>query len=135
MKENNAHIILFDGICNMCCGIVQFIIKKDPGSKFKFAPLQSAAGQDLLKIARMPLHNFNTFVYFRHGKMYTESTAALILLKEIGGKYSLFYGLMIFPKLIRDTVYRLISKSRYTIWGKADQCMIPNDGITNRFLR
>ena len=58
----NKKIILFDGICNLCSGMVQFTIKRDPHSKFKFASLQSERGQAFLKKFDLPLDDFNSFV-------------------------------------------------------------------------
>lgn len=132
--KNEGNIILFDGICNMCSGIVQFLIKRDKHSKFKFASLQSTPGQQLLAIASMPLDNFDTFLYFRRGKIYMESTAALLVLKDLGGFYSAFYFFIIIPAFIRNAVYKIIARSRYSIWGRAEQCMIPTPAIKSRFL-
>ena len=47
--ENNNPIILFDGVCNLCNGAVQFVIKNDENKQFRFAALQSEAGIDLSK--------------------------------------------------------------------------------------
>ncbi len=41
-------IILFDGVCNLCNGFVQFILVRDPQGKFRFASLQSASARRLL---------------------------------------------------------------------------------------
>ena len=42
-------LILFDGVCNLCSGVVKFIVRRDPKGKFKFASLQSDAGRSILK--------------------------------------------------------------------------------------
>ena len=36
----STQVLLFDGVCNMCSGTVNFIIARDPTSLFKFAALQ-----------------------------------------------------------------------------------------------
>ena len=41
-------LILFDGVCNLCNGFVQFVIRHDSEGRFRFAALQSAAGQAVL---------------------------------------------------------------------------------------
>ena len=46
-KVNNKPVILFDGVCNLCSGSVQFILKRDKEKKFMFASLQSNYGQAL----------------------------------------------------------------------------------------
>lgn len=44
-------VLLFDGVCNLCNGAVQFIIKRDPDGLISFTSLQSETGQSLLKKA------------------------------------------------------------------------------------
>ena len=55
-------IILFDGICNVCNGAVQFVIKRDKKNHFRFASLQSPEGQKLLKFNELPANDFNSFI-------------------------------------------------------------------------
>ena len=58
------NIILFDGVCNLCNGVVSFIIKRDKKALFRFAALQSGTGQLLLK--RYGVENENiTLFYFK----------------------------------------------------------------------
>ncbi|MFP2909898.1 thiol-disulfide oxidoreductase DCC family protein, partial [Pyxidicoccus sp. 3LFB2] len=39
--EQGAAVVLFDGVCNLCNGAVNFIIDRDPAARFRFAALQS----------------------------------------------------------------------------------------------
>ena len=55
-------IILFDGICNLCNGFVQFVIRHDKKNKFKFASLQSEGAKKLLEPFQFPLEELNTIV-------------------------------------------------------------------------
>ncbi len=128
------HLILFDGVCNLCNAVVQFILKHDSMKKFKFGSLQSIEGQKLLKLANLPGQNFDTFVYFRNGKLMVKSTAALFVLKEMGGKFSWFFIFIILPKIIRDSIYAIVSKTRYSMWGKKNECMMPDPSFNDRFI-
>ncbi len=129
-------IILFDGVCNFCSGIVKFIIRRDKKAKFKFTPLQSDFSKNLLQQFDIivDITNLDTFVYFRHDKAYVKSTAALYVLRDIGGLYRLLFVFIIIPNFIRNFLYSLISKSRYRIWGKRDKCMVPTPEIIDRFI-
>ena len=49
MNDGNKLIILFDGVCNLCIGSIQFIIKKDSKDIFRLAPIQSVVGQKIIK--------------------------------------------------------------------------------------
>ncbi len=134
MDNNQTHILLFDGVCNLCNGIVQFTIKRDPKAKFKFASLQSESGQSLLKQFGLPTDDFNSFVYINGEKCFLKSSAGLHVLKELGGIWKVFYIFIIFPRPFRDFVYNLIAKTRYKIFGKRDTCIVPTPDIKLRFL-
>ncbi len=135
MSNNEAHILLFDGVCNLCNSIVQFTIKRDPKEKFKFASLQSVSGQALLKKFDLPTEDFDSFVFINGDKFFLKSSAGLHVLKELGGVWKLFYVFIIFPRPLRDFVYNIIAKSRYKIFGKRDTCMVPTPRLKQRFLQ
>ncbi len=132
MQENP--VILFDGVCNLCNGAVQFVIRHDPKSIFRFASLQSDAGQTLLKSHALPHTTFNSFVLLDKGIAYTKSTAALRVAKKLPGVTRLLYGFIIVPNFIRNAVYDLISKNRYKWFGRQESCMIPTPELRSRFL-
>jgi len=129
-----SHILLFDGVCNLCNGTVQFIIKNDPDGQFKFASLQSERGQALLIKLGLPTNHFDSFVYIAGDTYYIKSTAVLHILKKLGGFWKLLYVLMLFPRPVRDFFYGLVAKTRYSLFGKRESCMIPTDNIKQRFL-
>jgi predicted DCC family thiol-disulfide oxidoreductase YuxK len=127
-------IILFDGICNLCNGIVQFIIRHDPEGKFKFASLQSEAGKALLQRAGLPENGLDTIVYFSEEHKYIRSAAALRILRDLGGFWKLVYVLIIIPAPIRDFVYNGIANSRYKVFGRREICMVPAPDLLQRFI-
>src|SRR5258706_3906277 len=127
-------VVLFDGVCNLCNGAVQFIIKRDKKKQFRFASMQGKAGHELLQKFDLPANDFNSFILFEDNKVYTRSTAALRIAKYMGGGWKLLYGLMIIPRFIRNAVYNVIAKNRYKWFGKKDECMIPAPELKDRFL-
>jgi len=134
MSNREHYILLFDGVCNLCNSIVQFTINRDPKGKFKFASLQSESGQALLKKFGLPTDNFDSFVFIRQDKYFLKSSAGLHVLKELGGVWKLFYGFIILPRSLRDFIYNIIAKKRYSVFGKRDTCMVPTQDIKQRFL-
>ena len=80
--KNNSHIILFDGVCNLCSGFMQFVYKRDRKAIFKFAWLQDDKTKEILDWLKLPTNNFDTIVLIESGKVYFKSTA---FLKKIGG--------------------------------------------------
>lgn len=134
MDNKTTQIILFDGVCNLCNGFVQFIIKRDPEAKFKFASIQSESGQSLLNKLGLPTNDFDSFVYIKGDTYFLKSSAGLNVLKDLGGVWQLFNVFVIIPIFIRDFFYNFIAKTRYKIFGKRDTCMIPTPEIKQRFL-
>ena len=134
MNPDTKPILLFDGVCNLCNRLVQFIIKRDPGAKFRFTSLQSESGQALLESYGLPQDDLDTFVYLRQEKFYIKSSAVLHVLKDLGGGWQLLFVFIIIPKPLRDLVYTFVSKTRYSIFGKRDHCMIPSQDLSSRFL-
>jgi predicted DCC family thiol-disulfide oxidoreductase YuxK len=127
-------IILFDGVCNLCNGAVQFIIKRDNKNQFLFASLQSEEGKQILEDNNFPANKSDSFLLVEDGKVYERSTAALRVLKNLSGLRSLLYGFIIVPKFIRDSVYNWIAKNRYQWFGRKDECMIPTPELKAKFL-
>ncbi len=133
-NTNHSSILLFDGVCNLCNGIVQFVIKHDPNAKFKFASLQSEAGQTLLKKFGLKTNDFDTFVLVRGETYFVKSSAVLRVLNELGGVWKLFYAFIILPAPLRDLFYNAIAGSRYKLFGRRENCMLPSPELKQRFL-
>jgi predicted DCC family thiol-disulfide oxidoreductase YuxK len=128
------NVLLFDGVCNLCNGTVQFILKRDTKKRFKFASLQSEKGQALLKEMGLPTENFDSVVYIRAGKVLQKSSAGLYILRDLGGIWAAFFPLIIFPRFIRDAVYNLLARNRYRWFGRQESCMMPTPELKERFL-
>ncbi len=127
-------ILLFDGVCNLCNGFVQFIILRDSKAKIRFAALQSAVGQQLLQEAKMPLEELSTVVLWEKGKFYTHSDVPLRVVEYLDGLLPVFSVYIVIPKFIRDAIYNWIARNRYRWFGKKESCMIPTPELKARFL-
>jgi predicted DCC family thiol-disulfide oxidoreductase YuxK len=127
-------IVLFDGVCNLCSGSVQFILKRDRKNQFLFASLQGNYGQRILESHHLPKDNFNSFLLVEGDKLYTRSSGALRMLKHLGGGWGLLYAFIIVPKFLRDAVYNFIAKNRYKWFGKKETCWLPKPEWKERFL-
>lgn len=126
-------IILFDGVCNLCDGFVQFTIKRDPKGYFKFASLQSEIGQSLLQKHQLST-DLNTVVLIQNGKTYSKSGAGLRVLSRLGWLWSPVIVLLIVPYFIRNFVYDWVARNRYKWYGKKEACMLPTPELKKRFL-
>jgi predicted DCC family thiol-disulfide oxidoreductase YuxK len=128
----NQPVILFDGVCNLCQSSVQFIIKRDKKAKFKFAALQSEAGQKLLEGHSAP--GLDSVILAENDKIYTHSSAALRIAKELDGLWPMLYVFVIIPRPLRNLLYNWVATNRYRWFGKQESCMMPTPELRSRFL-
>ncbi|GAA3917420.1 thiol-disulfide oxidoreductase DCC family protein [Hymenobacter algoricola] len=128
--------ILFDGVCNLCNGFVQFVIRHDAAGRFRFASLQSASGQALLAAhgITLPATGPETVLLVEGGQVYTHSTAVLRIARGLGGAWRLLYAGRLLPRAFRDALYRFVARHRYQWFGRQDACTLPTPELQQRFL-
>ncbi len=131
---SSKKLILFDGVCNFCNFWVNFIIDRDDKDLFRFASLQSDFGQTILKKLNLSTKDFDTFVLIENKKYFIKSTAAFKIVKDISGWLKILYPFIILPEFIRDSVYNLIAKNRYKIFGKSETCRVPTEEEKLKFI-
>jgi predicted DCC family thiol-disulfide oxidoreductase YuxK len=130
-----AHpIVLFDGVCNLCSGSVQFILRRDRGARFRFASLQSPAGRELLARLAIDSAGIDSVVVIEGERWFKESDAALRIARHLGGLWTLLTVLRLIPRPLRDRAYRFIARHRYRWFGKRDTCWLPTPELRGRFL-
>lgn len=129
----NKQILLFDGVCNLCNGFVQFVITRDTEEVYSFASLQSDIGQQLLQQYHIA-DDLSSVILIANNKAYTQSDVPLRVGQTLGGLWSIARLGWIVPKFIRDFVYNFIAKNRYRWFGKEETCMLPQPKWKKRFL-
>ena len=127
-------IIFFDGMCNLCNGAVQFVIKRDRRDTFKFASLQSAFAKDTLNGSALEVAHGDSLVLLENGKLYEQSTAVLRIAKKLPGLWPLLYAFIIVPPFLRNAVYRWVARHRYQWFGKQNKCWVATPALKSRFL-
>lgn len=135
LDESDDHpIVLFDGVCNLCNGLVQFVIPRDPEGKIRFATLQSDLGRKVRAKAGLSTDNLDTFVLVDDGMAYTKSDAAIRVAEHLGGIYRLLSLGRLVPRRLRDRIYDFVAENRYDWFGRKDQCLIPDEDVSDRFV-
>ena len=127
-------IILFDGDCNLCNGIVNFIIDRDKKKVFRFASLQSEPAAQLLGFHQLQIDQPDSIVLIDGDKLKTKSSAVLEIVRNLNGIWPFIYWMIIIPAVFRDFFYDLVAKNRYWMFGRNEQCRIPEPGLLKRFL-
>ncbi|OUJ71898.1 thiol-disulfide oxidoreductase DCC family protein [Hymenobacter crusticola] len=128
--------ILFDGVCNLCNGFVQFIIKHDSAGRFRFASLQSEVAQQLLAARGISIVTTDpeSVLLIVNDKVYSHSAAVLHILRRLGGVWRLLYAGILLPRFLRDAAYRFVARNRYRWFGREEACMMPTPELAQRFL-
>ena len=127
-------VVLFDGVCNLCNGFVQFVIRRDPAGRFQFAALESPAARRLLRDVNVSNQLIDSVVLVEDGRAFTRSAAALRIVCKLTFPWPLAYALIIVPRILRDWGYAVVARNRYCWFGRRDTCMVPTPELRARFL-
>jgi predicted DCC family thiol-disulfide oxidoreductase YuxK len=128
-------ILFFDGLCHLCDGTVQFLLRFDKHAVLKFAPLQSKLAERVLGQKVTQGKTPETVVLYFQGRIFERSTAILKTFSLLGGPWKIFSLFLFLPPSIRDWAYRVISRNRYRWFGKHDVCLFSKAGYEDRFLQ
>jgi predicted DCC family thiol-disulfide oxidoreductase YuxK len=131
---SDKSIILFDGVCNMCNGFVNFLILRDKENRFLFGSLQSSGVKELLSRLNYTGNKLSTVLLVENNRVYSESTAVLRIARKMNGLWPFLYVFIIVPPFLRNFLYNLVAKNRYRIFGKRDSCMMPTAELKAKFI-
>lgn len=130
----DSEVILFDGVCNLCSGSVQFIINRDRAKRYSFASLQSDYGQQTLKRLNLSTSDLHSIILITGDRYLQRSDAALEIAKHLSLAWPLFYVFKIVPRFIRDPIYNWVARNRYSWFGKSEACWLPSPELKSRFI-
>lgn len=131
---DSAPILFFDGVCNLCNGAVQTVLRYDRRGVLQFASLQSSLAAELLPSHGIDPTALQSLVLYEGGRVYVRSEAALRAARWMGGPFAALYYLRLFPSSLRDWVYDLVGRNRYRWFGKREHCMLPRPEWRSRFV-
>jgi predicted DCC family thiol-disulfide oxidoreductase YuxK len=134
IKKQREPVVLFDGVCNLCNGAVQFIINRDTAGRFRFASLQSDIAKQLLGHSEIHLDELFSIIVIKDGKIYDRSDALIEIVRDLPGIWSTLTVFRFMPKFFRDALYKLVANNRYRIFGRSESCMMPTPELKARFL-
>lgn len=132
-KWSDDDVILFDGVCIFCSRWVRFVAKRDTAKRFRFTPVQSDYGTRLARTFGIDPDDPDTNAVVHGGEVFMKSDAALTVLSQLPG-WSWVRLLFAVPKSLRDSVYSLIARNRYRIFGKLDVCFVPDADLRARVI-
>jgi len=132
-------LVLYDGVCGLCNGLNQFLLNRDPDDHFRFASLQSEFAASLLKrheINALDLDTVYVVADYGHAgqRLLARSDAILHVMSRLGGVWGLFSVGRALPKSLRDALYKMVARNRYSIFGKYEVCLMPEERYRKKFL-
>lgn len=135
MEKKN--IVFFDGVCNMCNGFIDFLIRRDKKKIIYYSSLQSDFAKNTLKDYNIVYDEtgLTTIYFFSDDKLYSQSTAILKILSLLKQPYPFISKVaLLFKMSWRDKIYKCIAKNRYKIFGKRNTCRMPSKEEKAMFL-
>lgn len=127
-------VVLFDGVCNLCNGFVNWLIDHDHHDRLRFASLQSDAGQRLLRERGEDPSRLDSVILVTQDRVYEKSGAVLRMGRALGGIWALGGIAVVVPRFIRDVVYDFVAARRYDWFGKRASCRMPTPELQRRFI-
>ena len=136
---DGTHLVLYDGVCALCNGLVQFLLTHDRRAIFRFASLQSPAGQAMVTRFGGNSEELTSLYVVENyradrARALTRSRAALFVMSELGWPWSFARVLGVLPRTILDRAYDLVARTRYRVFGRYDQCLVPRPEFRDRFV-
>jgi predicted DCC family thiol-disulfide oxidoreductase YuxK len=139
-EDQQPPLVVFDGECLMCNAGMQFIVKRDPQARFRFATLQSELGQRLAQGAGVASEGREaTMLLVESGKLYARSDAVLRIARGLGvgaverwafRSLSMLGRLM--PRWVRDLAYAQVARNRHRFGLTSETCWLPSDEVRRR---
>ncbi len=139
VSPENQRVVLYDGLCGLCDGVVQFLLRHDKKDAFRFAPQQGEVAQQILTRHALDAGKMETICVIENynstkEQVYTKSDATLRIAEGLGGIWKMVRVAGLFPRSLRDGCYDLIARNRYRVFGKRAECRLPTPEDQHKFL-
>jgi predicted DCC family thiol-disulfide oxidoreductase YuxK len=121
-------IVLIDGDCALCVGLVEWLGKRIPTEKLNpenivFVPGESDWGKELLTEAGVT--SFDSVVVLNKGHFLLEGDALLALAEVLPRRWKVIAGLgKVVPRPLRNALYRWVARNRISWFGRKEVCAI-----------
>jgi predicted DCC family thiol-disulfide oxidoreductase YuxK len=132
-------VVVFDGVCVLCNGWVDFLLRHDRAGRYRFAAMQTPAGRALLAAHGLDPDDPLSLLLVEYDapggeRASTDSDAVRRVLIGLGGGWRAAQAMAVVPRFLRDPLYRWIARNRYRWFGKHDACRLPAPEEADRFL-
>ncbi len=136
MKSPSAppKIILFDGVCGLCNGVVDFLMRVDRDHVFRFAPLQGSTATELRERHPSIPTDLSSMVLVDDGVVYLRAKGITRGARYLPWPWRIGYAFFFLPAWLTDLLYGIVARTRYRLFGKKEVCRIPEAHERERLL-
>ena len=126
-------VILYDGVCVFCSRWIRFVARRDVTRRLRFTAIQSGYGTRLARAYGINPEDPDTHAVIHGGEAFFKSDAALKVLSNLPGwGWARIFRAV--PKPLRDALYSLVARNRYRIFGKYEECFVPDADMRARVM-
>jgi predicted DCC family thiol-disulfide oxidoreductase YuxK len=133
--DDSSPIIIFDGMCMLCSGFAQFVLKHDRRRRLRLLAAQTPLGAALYDHFGLERTTYETYVLLENGRALLKSDAALRILSLMGLPWSLANAGSIAPRFLRHAFYDFIARNRLRWFGVRETCFAPSAEDAGRFVQ
>lgn len=127
-------VIVFDGHCVLCSANARFVLRNDRSGHFRLAAMQGEVGADLLRRFGIDPDDPDTLIVVQGGAALRNSDAVLAIWSGLGWPWRICATLRIVPRQLRDTLYRFVARNRFRLFGRNENCFVPDPRWSDRLL-
>jgi predicted DCC family thiol-disulfide oxidoreductase YuxK len=127
-------IVFFDGVCNLCNGYVDFMMRRDRQGRFRFASLQGEIARTRLGETLRASGDIPSIVLLDEQGIHARSAAVLRMLTGLGGPWHLLRLLQCLPSPLLDAFYDFVAARRVRWFGRRETCRVPTPSDRDRLL-
>ncbi len=138
-EDRGRHLLLYDGTCGLCHGIIRYVLALDPDGIFHFTTLQGALGASHSARAGIAPGRLDSFIvvadYQSDARTYlVKGRAAVFVCNSLGWPWKAATPLGLLPVAVLDAGYDLVARRRYRFFGRRDHCFVPRAQLRHRFV-
>lgn len=127
------HLFIFDGVCNLCHGSVQFLLKHDKRQILSFTSNESETAKAIFQQFRVNPSEVDSVMFLENGRLYAYSDAIITSFRHLRFPWKLLSYFGFIPKSVRNGLYKFIARNRYSWFGKKEVCPMPDPKVMERF--
>lgn len=133
--DDSQPLIIFDGVCVLCSGGIDWMLRRDPNGTSRFAAIQQPIPLALYQHYGLDTERFDTFMVLSNGIPYIKWPGVLAAAGTMPQPWRVL-GVIgrIIPDAIGNRIYDWVQRNRLRWFGSRATCRMPNAAESHRFL-